>query len=182
MKRYDEAIREIRRAEALDPLSLVIIAELGGVYADAGRLDEAVAECRRALVLDPNFALAHYVLAGAYLKQKRFDVAIAEADAAWKSGQDPRSLVRVGLAYAAAGRRQEALRSLQELQQLSAQRFVSSYGMAMLAIALDRFDEAVTLLRKAQNELPPGQFRRLIAQDPALDRFRTDARFADINR
>ena len=49
MKRFDEAIREIRRAEELDPLSLIIIAELGGVYADAGRLDEAVAECNRAL-------------------------------------------------------------------------------------------------------------------------------------
>jgi len=63
MKRYDEAIREIRRAEALDPLSIVIIAETGGVYSDAGRLPEAIAECHHALDLEPSFALGHYILA-----------------------------------------------------------------------------------------------------------------------
>jgi TolB-like protein len=161
MKRYDDAIREIRKAEALDPLSLIIIAELGGVYADAGRLDEAVAECKRALALEPNFAFGHYVLAGAYLKQRRFDDAIAESSAAWKLGGDPRSLVRLGLSQLASGRRDDALRTLASLEELSRQRFVSSYSMATLLNALGRKDEARARLQKAAQELPPGQYQRL---------------------
>jgi serine/threonine-protein kinase len=177
MGRYDEAIREIRRAEALDPLSLVIIAELGGVYADAGRLNEAVAECKRALALEPDFAFGHYVLAGAYIKQHRFDDAIREAASAWKFGQDPRSLVRLGIAYANAGRRDDALRSLAELEELSRQRFVSSYAIATLAIALGQNEQAFARLDRARDELAPGQYKRLLANDPALSPIRPQERF-----
>lgn len=168
MGRYDEAIREIRRAESLDPLSLIIIAELGGVYADAGRLDEAVAECKRALALEPGFAFGHYVLAGAYLKQKKFDDAIHEATIAWDKGGDPRSLVRLGLCQSAAGRPDAALKTLDELETLSRTRFVSSYGIAQLMLALGRTAEAAARLERAATELPPGQYKRLMATDPAL--------------
>jgi serine/threonine-protein kinase len=168
MGRYDEAIREIRRAESLDPLSLIIIAELGGVYADAGRLDEAVAECKRALALEPDFAFGHYVLAGAYLKQQRFNDAIREAKVAWDQGGDPRSLVRLGLCQAAGGRRDAALQTLASLENLSRTRFVSSYGMATLMLALGRTDDAAARLERAAAELPSGQFERLLSNDPAL--------------
>ena len=139
MGRYDEAIAEIRRAEALDPLSLIIIAELGGVYADAGRLDEAVAECTRALALDPEFAFGHYVLAGAYLKQHKYDDAIREATMAWKIGGDPRSLVRIGMSQAAAGRNADAQRTLRAVEELSRQRYVSPERIEALrsAVAMD---------------------------------------------
>ena len=168
MKRYDEAIREIRRAESLDPLSLVIIAELGGVYSDAGRLDEAVAECKRAISLEPTFALGHYVLAGAYLKQHKPADAIAESTKAWDLGHDPRSLIRVGLSQVAAGRLDEARATLATLEELSRQRFVSSYGMATLMIALGRIDDAKARLTMAAREMPPGQYQRLLKSDPLL--------------
>lgn len=162
MQRYDEAVREIRRAESLDPLSLIIIAELGGVYADAGRIEEAINECRRALALEPNFAFGHYVLAGALLKQRRFDDAIAESMLAWNLGGDPRSLVRLGLSQAAAGRRDDATRTLESLEQLSKKRFVSSFGVATLLRALGRREEADARLRQAEREMPPGQYQRLV--------------------
>jgi serine/threonine protein kinase/tetratricopeptide (TPR) repeat protein len=161
MHRYDDAVREIRRAEALDPLSLVIVAETGGVYADSGRLDEAVTECRRAIDLEPNFAFGHYVLAGAYLKQKKFDRAIAEASLAWRLGQDPRSLVRLGVAYASAGRTAEAIATLAQLEALSKQRFVPSSGLATLMRAVGRDADARAAMARAAEEMPPGQYARM---------------------
>jgi tetratricopeptide (TPR) repeat protein len=178
--RFDDAIREIRRAEELDPLSLVIIAETGGVYADSGRLDEAVTECRRAINLEPNFALAHYVLAGALLKQKKYADAIRESDSAWRLGMDPRSLVRLGMSYAAAGRRDDALRTLAELEALRGKRFVPSYGIATLELALGRNDAAFAHLQQAAKEIPPGQFQRYLADDPLLEPLRGDKRFAEL--
>ena len=177
MGRTNEAINESGRAVALDPLSVVVIAEHGGVYSDAGRLDEAVAECRRALDLEPRFGLAHYILAGAYLRMKRYDEAIAEAREAWQDGQDPRSLVRVGLCYASAGRIDDARRTLADLDDLGRRRFVSSYGVATLMIACGRGDEAFAMLKKAAAEIPPGQYQRLLRSDPLLASLRNDARF-----
>jgi eukaryotic-like serine/threonine-protein kinase len=177
MGRYDEAVHEIRRAEALDPLSLVIIAELGGVYADAGRLDEAVAECKRALALEPDFAFGHYVLAGAYLKQKRFPQAVNEAAKAYALGGDPRSLVRTGLAQVAAGRIADARHTLTSLETLSQKRFVSSYSLATLMIALGRTEDAMDRLQRAASEMPPGQYQRLLKSDPLLAPIRNDPRF-----
>jgi serine/threonine-protein kinase len=178
MGRYDEAINESGRAVALDPLSVVVIAEHGGVFSDAGRLDEAVAECRRALDLEPRFGLAHYILAGAYLRMKRFDDAIAEAREAWQDGQDPRSLVRLGICYVSAGRMDEARRTLAALEELGRHRFISSYGVATLMIACGRGDEAFAMLKKAAAEMPPGQYQRLLRSDPLLAPVRNDARFA----
>jgi serine/threonine protein kinase/tetratricopeptide (TPR) repeat protein len=180
MQRYDEAIREIRRAEQLDPLSLIIIAELGGVYADAGRLDEAVTECSRALALEPEFAFGHYVLAGAYLKQRRFDDAAREAMVAWELGRDPRSLVRVGLSEAAAGDLDSARAILERLEQLSRERFVSSYALATLLAATGRKDDAFARLQRAASELPPGQYQRLLRNDPLLAPLRSDPRYASL--
>jgi serine/threonine-protein kinase len=163
MHRYDDAIREIRRAEALDPLSIVIIAETGGVYSDAGRFNEAIAECHRALDLEPSFALGHYILAGALLKQKKFDDAIRESMAAWDLGHDPRSLVRLGLCYAAAGRLDDARRTLADLEALKRTRFVPSYAIATLMQAVGRDDDAKAALAQAATEMPPGQYARLMA-------------------
>ena len=177
MGRFDEAVREIRRAEALDPLSLIIIAELGGVYADAGRLDEGIAECNRALALEPDFAFGHYVLAGAYLKQGRAADAVEEAATAYRLGGDPRSLVRTGLAQVAAKQPEDAQRTLTALEALSRKRFVSSYSMATLLIALGRTDEAFERLGRASAEIPPGQYQRLLKSDPLLGAIREDARF-----
>jgi serine/threonine protein kinase/Tfp pilus assembly protein PilF len=177
MGRYDDAIREIRRAETLDPLSLIIIAELGGVYADAGRLDEAVAECKRALALEPDFAFGHYVLAGAFLKQHRAAAAVDEAATAYRLGGDPRSLVRTGLAQVAANRPEDAKKTLAALEELSQKRFVSSYSLATLMIALGHVDDAFERLTKAEAEIPPGQYHRLLRADPLLATIRADPRF-----
>jgi serine/threonine-protein kinase len=177
---YNDAVREIRRAEMLDPLSLVIIAETGGVYADSGRLDDAVAECRRAIELEPSFAFAHYVLAGALLKQRKLDDAIRESEAAWRLGEDPRSLVRLGLAYRAAGRDADTARVLRDLQALRQKRFVPSYGLATLEIALGRTSDALADLKQAAQEIPPGQYHRLLEQDPLLDPIRARPEFAGL--
>ncbi|HYC93693.1 MAG TPA: hypothetical protein VEO54_31095 [Thermoanaerobaculia bacterium] len=132
----------------------------------------------RALALEPSFAFGHYVLAGAYLKQKRFDDATREAAAAWELGRDPRSLVRAALSEAAAGRMDVARGFLDRLEQLSRERFVSSYALATLLAATGRTEDAFARLERAASELPPGQYRRLLQNDPLLAPLRKDARYA----
>ena len=67
--RFDQAIAEEKRALELDPLSLIINADLGWVYFNARRYDEAEAQVRKTLEMDANFFLAHFYL-GCVLKSK----------------------------------------------------------------------------------------------------------------
>jgi tetratricopeptide (TPR) repeat protein len=63
MGRFDEAITQLKRARELDPLSLIINADLGGeVYVWARQYDEAIAQLRKTIEMDPRFYHAHCAL------------------------------------------------------------------------------------------------------------------------
>src|ERR1700719_1033782 len=67
--RYDDAIAEMRKAESLDPLSLIINADLAEILVLAHSYDESIRQSRKTIDMDPNFALAHNQLAQAYLQK-----------------------------------------------------------------------------------------------------------------
>src|SRR5260370_12773718 len=79
MGRFDEGLAELKKAQELDPLSLVISTNLGRVLYFAHRYDEAIQQHRRTLDMDPNFSKAHADLGWAY-EQKGMH---AEAVAGW---------------------------------------------------------------------------------------------------
>src|SRR5262249_54997053 len=57
--RTDLAISSAKRAQQLDPVSIIITAQLGQALYFARRYDEAIEEVRKALDLDANFARGH---------------------------------------------------------------------------------------------------------------------------
>ena len=69
MGRHGEAIAEMKKARSLDPLSLIINADLAEILLIAHFDDESVQQSRKTIDMDPDFALAHNQLAEAYLQQ-----------------------------------------------------------------------------------------------------------------
>ena len=55
MGRHDQAIREVLRAEQLEPLSIMIYHQAGQIYQDARQYDNAIHQYERALEIDPTF-------------------------------------------------------------------------------------------------------------------------------
>jgi len=87
---FDEAIAEMRKAENLDPLSLIINADLAELLVLAHSYDESIRQSRKTIEMDPNFALAHNQLAQAYLQKHMYDEAVAEMRKAVQfSGGEP---------------------------------------------------------------------------------------------
>jgi len=78
MGRWEEALAEIRRAQELDPLSLIINADEGWYLYLARRGDEAIAHLQKTLEMRPDFAPTHFYLGQAYELAGRYDEAIAE--------------------------------------------------------------------------------------------------------
>jgi serine/threonine protein kinase/tetratricopeptide (TPR) repeat protein len=59
MGRFDEAQSEALRAAEADPLSLVIMDNVGRTYAGRGQWDKAIAQFERVIEIDPNFVKGH---------------------------------------------------------------------------------------------------------------------------
>jgi serine/threonine protein kinase/tetratricopeptide (TPR) repeat protein len=71
--RYDEAIREVRKAIELEPASLPYNANLGHLLTFAGRYPEAKQQLDRTLAMDPNFPITHNRLREWFEIQGQFD-------------------------------------------------------------------------------------------------------------
>jgi tetratricopeptide (TPR) repeat protein len=103
--------------------------------------------------MDPNFAVAHWHLALAYEQTGMFDEAIAEFQRATTlSGGSPLMKASLGHAYAKANRKEEATKILAELNELSKQRYVSSYEKAAITLALGDEKQSFQWLQKAYEE------------------------------
>src|SRR5262249_52721614 len=76
--RFDDALTEIKRAQELDPISLIITLNLAQIYINRGDINSAVEQATRLLELDPNFPRGHETQGMVYLEQGRYAEAIAE--------------------------------------------------------------------------------------------------------
>jgi TolB-like protein/Tfp pilus assembly protein PilF len=177
--RFDEAIVEVKRAIELDPLSLVINTDLGSSLCRARRYDEAIQQLRKTLEMDPEFYYAHWNLGLALEGKGAFDAAIEEYLKARALTDDPAMLGRLGHAYAASGRKSEALKVRDELQEISRNRYVSAYSFAIICIGLGEKEEALRWLEKAYDDRA-GDTMRMANVDFLLDPLRAEPRFKAI--
>jgi TolB-like protein/Flp pilus assembly protein TadD len=150
--RFDEAIAEGKRAIELDPLSLVINADLGMNYYYARRYDEAIAQLHKTLEMDPGYYYAHVDLGQVLAAKRAFGEAISEYQKARALNDDPFVLGLLGHAYASSGNKTEALKILDQLKELSRQRYVSMYSFAIVYLALDDKQEALRWLEQSYQD------------------------------
>jgi TolB-like protein len=115
--RLDEAIAEHKLARDLDPLRPGQTAWLGGLYNFAGQHDEAIAEARKALELNPSFPPSYYVLRLAYSRKGMHEEAIAAARRFAEVSPQIGGKAILGVAYALAGQKEEALKIASEVDQ-----------------------------------------------------------------
>ena len=139
--RFAEALRETRLALKLDPLSLDVRLVLAYAYLFSGRYSEAVAEAKRILAVDPSFPRARMVLGRALFFQGQREMGIRELQA-----HNPKTYW-IASAYAATGRKQEALEILDYVQKTQpwAER-MQPWGEAMVYAALGEKNRALDIL------------------------------------
>jgi len=150
--RFDEAIAEGKRAVELDPLSLVINADLGMNYYYARRYYEAITQLRKTLEMDPGYYYAHVNLGQVLAAKRAFGEAISEYQKARALDDDPFVLGLLGHAYASSGNKTEALKILDQLKEVSRQRYVSMYSFAIVYLALDDKQEALRWLEQSYQD------------------------------
>ena len=179
--RYDESIREGKRALELDPLWLLGNSTMGLAFYSAGQYDQAIEQYRKTLELRSDFFYAHYLLAHAYSSKGMHEEAIAEArEAVALSENAPLPKAFLGYTYAVTGRRSEALKILDEMNELLKQRYVPATGRALIYAAFGERDAAFAWLEEAYQE--PTPTLAWLRVHPTYDSLRSDPRFQDLVR
>jgi DNA-binding SARP family transcriptional activator/TolB-like protein len=177
---FAAGLAEMKQAQQLDPLSLIINANLGLSLHFAGQSDAAIAEFKRTLELDQNFALAHRFLGWAYEKQSDYDRATAAFQKAAQLDDTPSALAYLGHSYAVAGHPAAAREILQKLQAQAQQRYVSPYYFAVVYVGLKEDAQALEWLTKAVED--HSDLMVLLGVEPKFARLRATPQFADLLR
>jgi TolB-like protein/DNA-binding winged helix-turn-helix (wHTH) protein/Tfp pilus assembly protein PilF len=177
--RKSEGILQLRRAESLDPLSLIISADLADALCIAHLYDDSIRQSLKTLEIDPTFAVAHYELGQAYEQKQLHAKAIAEFQKAIDLGGHNAAFdSNLGYVYAVSGRTQQALSMAEDLRERIGANPSALANIALIYIGLGDRDQAMLWLNKAYD----ARFNPSILLRPAFDSMRSDARFTDLQR
>jgi TolB-like protein/DNA-binding winged helix-turn-helix (wHTH) protein/tetratricopeptide (TPR) repeat protein len=185
--RLDEAVREMRRAQELDPLSHTNNTALGVTLLFARQYREALAYCYKAAELAPKEALAQLNLGEAYALNGMYQQAIRQYEKAGELDPEIRgdALASIATVLVSAGRKSEADSLMTELLKLAGESKADPYNIAVLYGARGEKDAAFEWFDKV---LQRGTGFRItgnagmIRYDPMLDPLRADGRFAALLR
>jgi serine/threonine protein kinase/tetratricopeptide (TPR) repeat protein len=178
--RTEQAIFEATRAAELDPLSPVVNAWLGWNLYHARQFDRATDRHQKTIELDPTFIPGHWLLALACDQVRRFGQAIEHLQTAVSLSEgSPVYIASLAYAYGAAGRSIEARTLLQQLDELSAVRYIPSCQIAAVYAGLGEREAALERLDRAYEER---SHWLVYLRDPRFDSLRSDPRFAALLR
>ncbi len=181
MDRMPEAVDEVKRAQELDPLSLVINFNVARVLYFAREFDEAAEQCLKALEMYPNFPVGHRRLGQIYEQKGMYAEAILELEKALAiAEEDTETMSVMAHVYASWGRRTDAEVSLGVLNELSKRLYVSPYSVARIHMGLGQRDEAFAWLEKTYQERHG--ILVYLKVEPAFDDVRDDPRYFELLR
>src|SRR5580700_9899952 len=174
--RPKEALVEMRKAENLDPLSLIINADLAEFLLLTHSYDESVEQGRKIIEMDSTFAIGHKQLGDAYLLKQMDMESVAELQKAVRlSGGSPICAADLARAYVASGKMNEAMKLLSDLEKRSNADLTNAPHIAMIYASMGNNEQAMHWLEKAYEE----RFNPSILLRSGFDPLRSDPRFEE---
>jgi serine/threonine protein kinase len=177
--RFEEAYPEIRTALEMEPLSPIINA-VAGIQFSFTHIDEGKEQMHKAIEMEPNLALAHLWLGMVYLSQEVVDEkAVEHLQIAVNLGLTF-ALGWLGCAYGRLGKKEEALKILSQLDELSKEKYISPLQKSLVYSGLGMYDQAFEFLEKALSQKEPVlaiYFFNVEAHSAFSQEFRLDERF-----
>jgi TolB-like protein/Tfp pilus assembly protein PilF len=179
LDRWDDALREMLRALALDPLSPSLSANLEWLYFVGRRYDQVITQHAVTQRLAPTYVFGDSWIGAAYRELGLYREAIAAYERAQTIHGD-RPLPGLALSYARSGDSVRAREQLRRVLAFAKRHHEKPERIAQVYASLGDHDTAFQLLNRAldsrSNEMV------WLKQHPAYDPLREDPRFTDIVR
>jgi tetratricopeptide (TPR) repeat protein len=179
--RFEEALAALAQARRLDPLSVAIPSHTAWTLYFARDYDGAIRACRHTFELQPDFHQALVFDGMAHERKGMFAEAVESLKKAVAvSGADETGMITLAHAYAGWGRLDRARELLGRVLDSSSRRYVSSYQIAALYVALNETSRAFEWLERGYTER--NWYMSSLMFDPRFDPLRTDPRFVQLVR
>jgi len=177
--KLDLAVAEIRRAQALDPLSLSISSDVGQILLFARRYEEAVEQCKKTLEMDPDYRAAYWYLGLTYEQMGRNNEAV---DALLKQvslrGEAAATQEQLKKAYAAGGMKAYWHTWAARWETPSQRKEIPAFSLSVVYARAGEKDKAMAMLLKAHAEHFPSLV--FLPVEPVFDPLREDPRFIEL--
>ena len=178
MGRFDEGLRETKKAQELDPLSLIINTSLGWQYYVARQNDQAVDQLKKVLDIDQKFAPARRMLEEVYAQMGKHKEAVAEREKILSLSGSPELAASIEEDFLKSGYKGVSQSWLDGLTELSKHSYVSSYNIAEAYMRMGEKEKVFEWLQKAYEEHDSGLVS--VAVEPMFEGVRSDRRFQDM--
>jgi serine/threonine-protein kinase len=180
--RFEEAMVEIKKAQALEPLSPVISINVATILSSQGQHTTAIQQCHKVLELDPQFAPALNCLGRILSMNQQYAEAIPVLRQVRSiTGDSAYGLAELGYALARAGQREEALRILAQLQEFQQKGFEVQENLALVYLGLGDKERCLDSLEKVVAELGVSLFE-FLDYDKRLDPIHSEPRFIQMQQ
>jgi tetratricopeptide (TPR) repeat protein len=182
--RFDEGIAEMKRAQELDPLSMIINSVIGRAYARARQYDQAIEQLQKVVAMDQEFVPARDFLRWAYEDKGMFEeAATAYENWAVLSGDVSREAAaqrasELRKAYRRSGAKGYWQVRLNLSMEDMKRHYVDPYDIARFYARLGEKDQSLAWLQKGYDERVDGM--TLLKVEPDFDDLRSDPRFQDL--
>lgn len=179
VRRYDEALLAMSRAQELDPLSYAVRIMAPWPLYFARRFDELINVNTKLAQMDSLNPGPFWTIGMAYVHKGNYGEALTSLEHAVLL--DPGKswcLAGLGYTYAVSGREKEARRIGQQLEELSAHSYVRPVDWAILYAGLGAKDKAFMWLEEGLRRHETDVVMAM--SDPCFDGLRSDQRFFDL--
>jgi serine/threonine-protein kinase len=180
MGRSEQGLRETRKAQELDPLSLIINTSLGWQLYLAHQNDAAAEQLRKVLEMDAKFAPARRLLEEVYAQMGKQKEAVAEREKILSLSGSPELAASIEEDFAKSGYRGVLQSWLEGLTEISKHSYVSPYSIAQAYMRMGEKQKVFDWLQKAYEEHDSGLVS--VAVEPMFEPVRSDPRFRDLLR
>jgi eukaryotic-like serine/threonine-protein kinase len=178
MGRSEEGLRETKKAQELEPLSLIINTQLGWQLYLARQNDQAVEELRNVITIDPNFTPARRILEKVYAHMGKYKEAVVEREKALSRAGGPDLAAGIEDDFSKSGYKGVLRNWLDGMMELSKHSYVPSYTIAESYMRIGEKDKAFAWLEKAYKEHASGLVS--IGVEPVFDSLHLDHRFWEL--
>jgi tetratricopeptide (TPR) repeat protein len=184
MSRFEEACAELRAALEMEPLSPIMNA-IAGIIISVVAPDEGKKQLHTAIEMAPKLALAHFWMGWILMYPEVIDEeALGHLQMAVDLGYTS-ALGWLGCCYGRLGKKEEAFKTLSQLEKLSKKRYISPLQKSSVYSGLGMYDQAFEFLEKAclQKEPLLALILYNVEEYSAYpQQFRLDKRFKELMR
>jgi Tfp pilus assembly protein PilF len=176
--RLEEGMRETKRAQEFDPLSLIINTTMGWQYYLSHQYVQAVEQLRKALEIDQRFSPARRMLEEVYAQMGKHKEAVAEREKVLSLSGNPELAASIEEDFSRSGYKGVLQSWLDGLTEISKHRYVSAYSISEAYMRMGEKEKAFDSLERAYDEHDSGLVS--VGVDPLFDSVRSDGRFRDL--